>query len=244
MMIRAIGYVFAAGLTALTLAACSPSGPVPGNEAKTGDWVKKELMKAETEAGAMGDVFAALRTAEPEIYAKLVDAATRGAAAGRSPFEAGAEVRPLYLARFAELSKTAADSDINELLDFSGDQMGELMKIDPKLCVTVAQGGVDMRIQQLPQSMTQREMTIMARMIRAGEQNGAGAAPEELNAWIEKFAADYPAAVEGLSLMGNPSPDSAQATTICEGNIAMTDALGKEEPAVRARLFRALLQQS
>ena len=243
-MIRAIGFGFAAGLTALALAACSPSGgPVLGNEEKTGDWVKSELLKAESQ-GALGEVFSALRTAEPEIYEKLVDAATRGAAAGRSPFEAGAEVRPLYLARFAELSKTAADGDINELLDFSGDQMGELMKIDPKLCVTVAQGGVDARIQQLPTSMTNREMTIMARMIRAGEQDGAGATPDELNAWVEKFATEYPAAVEGLTMMGNPAPSSEEATTICEGNIAMTDALGKEEPAVRARLFRALLQQS
>lgn len=243
-MIRAFRFGFAAGLTALALAACSPGGgPVIGNEEKTGDWVKSELLKAESQ-GALGDVFAALRTAEPEIYEKLVDAATRGAAAGRSPFEAGAEVRPLYLARFAELSKTAADSDINELLAFSGEQMGELMKIDPKLCVTVAQGGVDMRIQQLPASMTNREMTIMARMIRAGEQNGEGATMEELNAWIEKFATENPAAVEGLQMMGNPSPDTAQATTICNGNIAMTDALAKEEPAVRARLFRALLQQS
>ena len=84
----------------------------------------------------------------------------------------------------------------------------------------------------------------MARIIRAGKQNGEGATLDELNAWIEKFAVEYPAAVEGLTMMGNPSPDAAQATTICEGNIAMTGALAKEEPATRARLFRALLQQS
>ncbi|MDP3493943.1 MAG: hypothetical protein Q8R82_12580 [Hyphomonadaceae bacterium] len=234
-------------LTAVTiaagLAACSPSGPVAGNEEKTGEWVKSELLKAETQ-GAMGDVFSALRTAEPEIYAKLVDAATRAAADGRPPYEAGVEVRPLYLARFTELGKTAADGDINELLAFSGDQMAGLMAIDPQLCVIVANGGADPRMQQLPAEMMNREMTIMARVIRAGEQNGAAASLDEINSWIGKFANEYPAAVEGLAIMGKPGPTDAEATAICNGNIAMTQALGKEEPATRAKLFRGLLQQS
>ena len=100
----------------------------------------------------------------------------------------------------------------------------------------------DPRVQQLPQAMLEREMRVMARMIRAGQQDGAGAAPDELNTWIEKFASEYPAAIEGLTMMDTPAPGSAQATTICQSNIAMTEALAKEEPATRARLFRALLQ--
>ena len=243
-MIRAFRCALAAGLTAAVVAACSPGGPVVGNEEKTGEWVKKELLKVEAEGGALGEVFAALRTAEPEIYEKLIDAATRGAAAGRSPFEAGAEVRPLYLARFTELGKTAADGDINELLDFSGDQMGALMAIDPQLCVTIATGGADARVQQLPKPMQEREMQVMARIIRAGEQDGAGASLEELGAWITKFSGAHPEAAQALGMMGTPSPTDEQAKAICEGNIAMTDALGEEEPAMRAKLFRGLLQQS
>ena len=245
-MVRAFGYVVAAGFAALALVACSPGGPVLGDEKKSAEWVKKELLAAETQGGATGEMFAALRAAEPEIYAKFVDAATRKVAAGQTTqeagFAAGAEVRPLYLERFIALSRTAADADINELLDYSGDQMQALMAIDPKLCVTVAMGGTDPRVQQLPQAMLEREMRVMARMIRAGQQSGAGAAPDELNAWIEKFAAEYPAAIEGLTMMDTPAPDTAQATTICQSNIAMTEALAKEEPATRARLFRALLQ--
>jgi hypothetical protein len=243
-MIRTFRSALAAGLTAAVMAACSPSGPAVGNEEKTGEWVKKELLKAESEGGALGEVFAALRTAEPDIYAKLVDAATRGAAAGRSPFEAGAEIRPLYLARFTELGKTASDADINELLDFSGEQMSALMAIDPQLCVTIAMGGADARVQQLPKSMQEREMQVMARIIRAGEQGGAGASLEELGTWITKFATAHPEAAQALGMMSTPAHTTEQAKAICEGNIAMTDALGEEEPAMRAKLFRGLLQQS
>ncbi len=242
-MFGQFGRILTAAAIAGALAACSPSGPVAGNEEKSGEWVKSELLKIESQ-GAMGEVFAALRTAEPDIYAKLVDSATRAATEGRSPFEAGAEVRPAYLARFLELGKTAKDEDINELLSFSADQMGALMAIDPQLCVIVAKGGVDQRIEQLPASMTNREMSIMARVIRSGEQNGAGASQDELNAWIQKFSVEYPAALQGLALMGNPTPTTTEATEICNGNITMLQALGKEEPATRAKLFRGLLQQS
>lgn len=242
-MFGQFGRILTAAAIAGVLAACSPSGPVAGNEEKTGEWVKSELMKMESQ-GAMGEVFAALRTAEPEIYAQLVDSATRAAAEGRSPFEAGTEVRPAYLARFVELGKTAKDEDINELLAFSGDQMGALMAIDPQLCVIIAKGGADKRIEQLPASMTNREMSLMARVIRAGQQNGAAASQDELNAWIQKFSTEYPAALEGLALMGNPTVTNEEASAICNGNITMMQALAKEEPATRAKLFRGLLQQS
>jgi hypothetical protein len=242
-MLTTFGRLLAAGALAIGLAACSPSGPVPGDEAKTGEWVKSELLKAESQ-GAMGEVFSALRESEPEIYAKLIDAATRGAAAGKSPFEAGAEVRPLYLARFMELGKTAADADVNELLTFSADQMQALMAIDPQLCVTVAMGGVDERITQLPKDMLEREMRIMARMIRAGEQNAPAASLDEVNAWIQNFAATNPDALNGLALMGQTGLTSEQATAICQSNIALSRALSSEDPATSAKLFRALLQQA
>lgn len=232
----------------MTLVACSPSGPVVGNEEKSAEWVRSEFMKMETQGGAMGEVFQALRTAEPEIYEKFIDAATTKVAAGltteQAGFQAGAEVRPLYLARFVELGKTAADADINELLDFSGEQMQGLLAIDPQLCLTVAMGGADMRISQLPQSVQEREMRVMARIIRAGEQTNPGAEMGELDTWITKFATAHPEAAQALGMMGMPSATDEQARAICEANIAMTDALSEEEPATRARLFRGLLQQS
>lgn len=247
-MIRAFRYVLAAGLTAAALAACSPGGPVVGNSEKSAEWVRSEFMKMETQGGAMGEVFAALRTAEPEIYEKFVEAATNKVTAGlpteQAGFEAGAEIRPLYLARFTELGKTAADGDINEMLDYSGEQMSGLMAIDPQLCVTVAMGGADKRVAQLPKATQEREMRVMARIIRAGEQDNPGATQEELEAWIIKFASAHPEAAEALGIMGMPSPTDEQATAICQANISMTEALGEEEPATRARLFRGLLQQS
>ncbi len=248
MMIGTFGRVLVAGLAAATLVACSPSGPVVGNEEKSREWVRSEFMKMETQGAAMGEVFAALRTAEPEIYEKFVEAATSKVTAGlpteQAGFEAGAEIRPLYLARFTELGKTAADGDINEMLDYSGEQMTQLMAIDPQLCVTVAMGGADMRVGQLPKATQEREMRVMARIIRAGKQNNPGATQEELEAWIIKFASAHPEAAEALGIMGLSSPTDEQAKAICEGNIAMTQALGEEEPATRARLFRGLLQQS
>lgn len=247
-MLKRFGRVLTAVAVVASLAACSPSGPVAGNEEKSSEWVRSEFIKMETQGGAMGEVYGALRIAEPEIYEKFIEAASRNIASGQpaaeAGFAAGAEVRPLYLERFTELGKTAVDEDINELLAFSGDQMAALMAIDPQLCVIVANGGADPRIQQLSKTMINREMSIMARVIRAGKQNGAAASQDELNTWITKFATEYPAEVQALGMMAKPSPTNEEATTICNGNIAMTKALGKEEPATRAKLFRGLLQQT
>lgn len=247
-MIKAFGCVVAAGLVAAAMAACSPGGPVAGNEEKSGEWVRSEFLKMENSGTAMGEIYAALRTAEPEIYEKFIDAATRNIASGKPPaeagFAAGAEIRPLYLERFVELGKTAADDDINEMIDFSGEQMSALMAIDPQLCVIVAMGGADPRIMDLPEAVREQEMHVMARILRAGEQGNPGANAEELETWIIKFAGENPAAAEALALIGMPSPTPEQARAICEGNIAMTEALGQEEPTTRARLFRGLLQQS
>jgi hypothetical protein len=237
-----VGRFVVGGLVALAMAACSPSGPVEGDAAKSREWVKAELLKVESQ-GALGDVFEALRLKEPQIYAKVIDAATRAAAEGRPLFEAGAEVRPLYLARFLELGKTAADEEVNELVAFSGEQMEAVMAIDPQICVKLGNGEADRRLTQLPKSMIDREMALMARVLNKGEQGAPAATVEETDAWIEKFATEYPDAIEGLVAMSNPAPTHEEATKICQANSTLSKALLKEDPATSARLFRAIMQQ-
>lgn len=234
--------LLSAGALGVVLAACSPSGPVPGDEAKTGEWIKSELLKVESQ-GPMGEVFAALRTKEPEIYAQLVDAATRTAASGGSPFEAGAAVRPVYLARFVELQKTAADTDINEMIALSGDQMEAAMAIDPQLCIKLGNGQADERMGQFPAELRDKEMSIMARVLRAGPGTAPAATVEEVDAWVAKFAQENPGALEGLAAMSNPAASAEEATLVCKANVALSEALAKEDPATSAKIFRAILQQ-
>jgi hypothetical protein len=196
----------------LGFAGCSEGAPNTPEAAESR--MRSELLEAESQ-GAMGEVFAALRQSEPEIYEKMVAAVSKAAADGTSPFEAGASVRPLYLARFEELAKTADDQDINDLLAFTVRQSEAALGVHPQLCASLASGAADIRIQQLPQDVIDDEMRLMARMIRKGDQNAPGAPAETIDAWVGSLFATNPAVLEGLQMIGQPGLTDDQATTVC-----------------------------
>ncbi len=54
-MLKRFGRVLTAVAVVASLAACSPSGPVAGNEEKSSEWVRSEFIKMETQGGAMGE---------------------------------------------------------------------------------------------------------------------------------------------------------------------------------------------
>jgi hypothetical protein len=225
----------------LGLGACSEGKPTTaaGMESK----MRAEMLEAESQ-GAMGEVFAALRQSEPEIYEKMVAAMSKAAHEGTSPFEAGASVRPLYLARFEELAKTAADEDINELLAFTVRQSEAALAVHPQLCASLASGAADPRLQQLPKDIVEDEMRLMARMIRKGDQNSPGAPQETIDAWVGELFSTNPAVLEGLQLIGQPGLTDEQATAVCNSNLAFIKAVRQLPPTEAATMFRGLSQAS
>jgi hypothetical protein len=150
-------------------------------------------------------------------------------------------VRPAYLARFTELTKTASDENVNALLAFSVKQGEEALKIHPQLCANLAAGAADIRVQQFPKAISDEEVRIMARILRAGQQQEEGASADEVGVWVTKFSLANPDAMTGLGMIGQPGITDDQARIVCEGNLALMRNLLKEEPALRARLFRGLL---
>lgn len=225
----------------LGFVACSEGRPTTPEAAKSR--IEADMLAVESQ-GAMGEVFAALRVSEPEIYEKIVAAASKAVDDGTSPFEAGATVRPLYMARFVELTKTAADEDISELVAFTVRQGEAALKIHPQLCASLASGAADVRMQQLPKDIIDDEMRLMARMIRKGDQHGPGASREAIDAWVGGLLSSNPAMQEGLQLIGQPGLTDEQATAVCNSNMAFTRAVMQLPPAEAALMFRGLLQSS
>lgn len=223
----------------LGIAGCSEGRPTTPADAESR--MRAEMLESESQ-GAMGEVFAALRTSEPEIYEKIVAAVSKAALDGGSPFEAGASVRPLYLARFEELTKTAADEDINALLDFTVRQSEAALEVHPQLCASIASGAADPRIRDLPTSLIDEEMRLMARMIRKGDQNAPGAPPEMIDQWVERVFAANPSILDGLSMVGQPAVTDDQARAICNSNLSFIRAIRQETPPEAARLFRGMSQ--
>lgn len=223
----------------LGFAGCSEGAPNSPEAAESR--MRSELLEAESQ-GAMGEVFAALRQSEPEIYEQMVAAVSKASLDGTSPFEAGASVRPLYLARFEELAKTAADDDINDLLAFTLRQGEASLQVHPQLCASLASGAADIRIQQLPKDIIDEEMRLMARMIRKGDQNAPGASPEAIEQWVGTVFAANPSILEGLSLIGRPGVTDDQAQTICNSNLAFVREITKLPPSEAATMFRGLSQ--
>jgi hypothetical protein len=227
----------AALILAAALSACSPT-------ARNSDWVRQQFLELEHKHTAEGELFAAIRTSEPELYDKFIGVVGEQINSGKSFFEAGAAARPLYLERFQQLSATTNDQNANELLAFARDQMAHAQDIDPAFCVNLARGGADQRVIQLPKDITNHELTLMAHIIKAGDQHGATATAEEVQAWGADYVGKHPEMNEGLQMMDLPAPTGDQARAICTANIAMLDGLLAEEPVQRARLFRGSLAMS
>ncbi len=239
------GGLAALALAAAALAACSPAGaPAQTAVDKNTDWVREQFRKAENDKSAMGELFKTMRESEPALYETFVATASKEISAGKSLFEAGAAARPVYLARFISLMKTATDKDTNELLAFSLQQMQQALSIDPGLCAALARGEADKRAASFPPAMIDREMRLMTQVIRSGQQNGPAATAEDVSAWTGAFVRDHPESVEGLQMMSLPAPTGDQAEKICKANILMIETLSAEEPATRARLFRGLLNMA
>jgi hypothetical protein len=225
----------------LTLSACGPA-------AKTGGAgkidVRAEFMKAEQSGTAMGDLFLALRESQPDIYEKFIQIASDEIANGKSPFEAGAAARPLYLERFLQTVRTTSDENVNELLAFSQVQMKHALSVDPKLCVKLSNGEADPRTQQFPPELVQRELELMAKVLRDGDKKTSGASADEVQTWTLAYLNRNPDAADGLSLIGTASPNDEQARKICQANIDLLQGMIAEPPQHRAYLFRGALALS
>jgi hypothetical protein len=229
----------------LALAACSPEAKTaPGSGAGGAVDVRAEFLKAEQSGTAMGDLFLALRESQPDVYEKFIQIASDEIAKGKTPFEAGAAARPLYLERFLETMRTTSDENVNELLAFSQEQMKHALSVDPQLCVKLTNGEADPRTQKFPPELIQRELELMAKVLRDGDRKTAGASADEIETWTLSYLNKNPDAAEGLSLIGTASPDNDQARQICQANIDLLGGMLAEPPQQRAYLFRGALALS
>lgn len=229
---------------ALALAACSPS--TQGDKAKVSaeEQVRAEFSKIEKDKSAMGDLLGAMREGQSELYEKFIAIAAEEVDKGKTPFEAGAAARPIYMEKFVELVKTAEDDDINEMLEFTKLQMQHLLDMDPTLCAKAVNGEADPKMMKLPQDVLDREMRLMARVLRAGDQGAIAASEDVVRDWIDAYVAGHESMTEGLELMGTPGLSPADARKVCTANMTLLDGLLGEAPEVRAPLFRGLLGMS
>lgn len=211
---------------------------------KNAEWLRGQFEKLEHSGTAMGDLFKAIREGQPELHAEFMKVVTAEINNGKTPFEAGAAARPIYMARFMELLKTTGDEDINLMLAQSIVQMEQSLTVDPLLCVKLTRGEADPRMSSFPAEMRDSELRLMARVLRAGKLDAPVASAEEVQTWAGGFVGAHPELTEGLQLFEMPAPNPEQATAICRANIAIMEGLTKEPPAERARLFRGTLSQS
>ena len=210
---------------------------------KNAEWIRSQFEQLEKSGTAMGDLFLAIREGQPELHAQFMDVVTKEISNGKSPFEAGAAARPLYMARFMELLKTTGDDDINLMLAQSIVQMEESLTMDPLLCVKLIRGEADPRLSDFPVEMREGELRLMARVLRAGKLDAPVASAEDVQTWAGKFVGAHPELGPGLSIFELPAPTSEQAADICRANIGVMKGLAEEAPAERARLFRGTLSE-
>jgi hypothetical protein len=222
-------------LTAVVLTACTP--PVK----KDADWVRAEFAKEEAKGTAFGQLLSAVREAEPDIYGQFAGAVGHELIEGRSTFDAFMAGRPLIYKRFADLAKTAKDEHINGMLKFARDQYRAAVQIDPQLCLNIIRGAPDLRVAKLSQSLTDRDLALMAAVFRAGKQDGAVPPLQEVQGWMSEYTASHPDVTQGMGLMANPSQTAEEARTICHSYVSRLEGMLMEPPEKSARLFRGLL---
>lgn len=137
--------------------------------------------------------YAAMKQYYPVEYAALKSEAVKAIRAGKSEIEGINAIRPPFLALVSSQMPKASDATISAMLDLSLDQTDFLDKTNPRYCfeLTTTPARLSVNLANvLPPAMIQREMALMADVLResatAQMAKAAPLSPEMLGVLAER----------------------------------------------------------
>jgi hypothetical protein len=208
---------------------------VSGLAAGQGEDFEARILKTE--------LFAALREHEPKTYQMALETIREGYQRGRTLLEIRQQVMPAVTEVYSRRLPYGDDAAVIDVAALLVDQLQEIGRQDPALCVRYAGGQSSAEVQLSPE-LLDREMRVMGQLIRSAATERHGPRPGAVfDAQVERLIGEMTAVwgddIALLAQIGEPNP-SGDPAKICAMLAEMYQRVLELPPAESGQMLRTL----
>lgn len=213
-----------------------------------------EVQRLADDGDMYGEIFLVLKENRPALYSEFRNIAVREFGRGRpareSSYVAGMQMREKFLVEILELSRTAADDMIKEMIAVSIDSLSHLNEEEPADCVRSIEGLPPEEVDEYPGVLRKREMQLITDLLKAPQitANRRVASEKEVTNWMLNLSTAEPQVAEMFELMVSDKRGGKENKALCDGMITVYKRLSykpadKAGPLFRGMALLALQQQ-
>lgn len=192
----------------------------------------------------MMELFVVLRDAEPDVYQAFTDeiqsAYDRGERDMNVYFEAGARVRPKFLAAFAEAQLTTTDELTLDILRLGPELWPALAAQSGQECFRNMMGQAPSNPAVIPADFSAKETQLMIDVFKNQVGQQPIATDAEFAEWLEGFRARQPEAAADIGLLQYATLNDQQAMRACKAMMAFSSDLSSQPKKTAVEIQRYL----
>lgn len=223
------------------LTACGGSAPVDPA------MFDAEVQRLADDGDMYGEIFLVLKERRPTVYGKFrkiaVDEFGRGRPVREASYVAGLQMREVFLDEILQLSRSASDDNVKEMIDVIVTTYEHLNAEDPADCVRSIDGLPPEKVDKFPAELRKREMQLVVDLLNSPKEmaNRRAASDKEVINWMVNLATSEPEVAEMFQLMENNGKRRAtDDEKICNGMIKVYKRLSYKSADDRGTLFRGM----
>lgn len=200
------------------------------------------------ESGDMyGQMFVVLKDRRPEMYTSFRKHAFREYGRGRTAREAGylagRHMRKQLNNELLQLSRSASDKDVKEMISITIASFEHLGEKGPKDCERLMSGEELEQVKDFPGELRKRETQLVVDLLSAPQTgaNRRAASRNEVTNWMMNLATLEPSVDRMVKHLANDGKRAKGADKeICEGMVTMYKRLSYKSSEDRGTLFRGM----
>lgn len=213
-----------------------------------------EVQRLADDGDIYGEIFLVLKENRPALYNEFRDIAVREFGRGRpareASYVAGMQMREKFLSEILQLSRTAADDMIKDMIGVSIETFTHLNEEAPGDCVRSIEGLAPEKVDDYPPVLRKREMQLITDLLKAPQitANRRVASEKEITNWMFNLSTAEPDVAKMFVLMASEKRNDKDNKALCEGMITVYKRLSykpadKAGPLFRGMALLALQQQ-
>ena len=227
--------------TLIGLSACGSSEPIDPAV------FDAEVQRLVDDGDMYGQVFMALKDNRPTLYADFRKVALKEYGRGRTAREAGflasKRMREKFLTEVIQMSRSASDEQVKDILSVLIDTLSHLNEEDPKICVSSIKGEQLEKAPDVPSEIRKRETQLIVDLLEAPKTaaNRRAASLNEVTNWMVNLSSLEPSVARMMELVSlDRDLKKGESGELCEGMITAYKRLSYKTPDKRGALFRGM----
>jgi len=225
----------------LGLASCGGSKPVDPA------MFDAEVQRLVDDGDMYGEIFMVLKERRPEVYKDFRNIAVaefgRGRPAREASYVAGMQMREIFLNEILQLSRSASDENVKEMIAVIVDTYTHLNAEDPNDCVRAIEGLAPAKVEKYPPELRKRETKLVLALLTSPKEmaNRRAASDKEVINWMVNLSTLEPSVADMFKLIeSDKKRGSKEKKKICEGMITVYKRLSYKPAENRGTLFRGM----